>query len=111
MKKFTELEIVLIACYFIILGISILIVNNLENQLEEQKHINNQLKTEYETLKINYDDLDIDLHQQLKNCEEQLTYSNNKLDVNEDGNINSTDYFITKQKLLNIKEYIMNKDE
>ena len=111
MKKYTELEKSLIASYFIMLGMSTLMVYGLEKQLEEQIHINNQLKTEYETLKINYDDLEIDLHQQLRECEEQLTYSNNKLDVNEYGDINSTDYFITKQKLLNIKEYIMNKDE
>lgn len=69
MKRFTEFEIALIASYLITLGMSMLMINGLEKQLEEQTHINKQLKTEYETLKINYDDLDIDLHQQLRECE------------------------------------------
>ena len=99
MKKFTEFEISLIACYFIMLGMSMLMISNLEKQLEEQEYINNQLKTEYETLKINYDDLDIDLHQQLRECENKFDDTKyDRYDLNRDGKVSPADYVQIKNQ-------------
>lgn len=69
MSRFNAFEITLTICYLAVLIISTLMLNDMENQLNKQKELNEQLKRDYETLKINYDDLEIDLRQDLLKCE------------------------------------------
>lgn len=99
----TKKEILTLVVYLLIFGtFGFVVGTDITN--EHQQKTYDKLKVEYETLKTNYVDLDIDLHQQLRECENKFDDTKyDRYDLNRDGKISASDYLL-------VKDYIMNKD-
>lgn len=75
-----------------------------DNGSSKQSKINAQLKEEYDELRQNYDNLEIEYKWKLDSCYQQLGDMQDDYDVNNDGVINAVDYIA-------LRKYLMNKEE
>lgn len=68
---------------------------------DQQQKINGVLKVEYDELKTNYDNLEIEYKWKLDSCYQQLGDMEDDYDVNNDGSVDAIDYVAIRKYILN----------